>query len=93
MNANRLITRRRVSYLRLTCLKGRCWATWIGSGDRTLVEGQSLEIRNARRVCIQLLGSAEVDMDEERPAPADLGTEMVNRAPRVTPVSTARVHP
>ena len=60
----RLIWKRKVRYLRVTCSHGSCWITWQGSRDIILQAGECLEVRNARRLCVEFLQQGDGYLEE-----------------------------
>lgn len=65
--ANRIIFRKKVTSLMVTCVSGAAWITWRGSKDYVLEPGQSMEIRDARDVCLEILRGGDALLAERAP--------------------------
>lgn len=59
-----LLMKKAVRYLKVSCLSGACWITWQGSEDIILQAGESLEVRDVKRFCLEFLKEGEACLQE-----------------------------
>jgi hypothetical protein len=59
-----ILRRDRARDVRVACLSGACWITWVGGGDVVLEPGQSIDVRRARGLVIETLREGTVEIQE-----------------------------
>jgi hypothetical protein len=50
--------------VRVACLSGACWITWVGGGDVVLEPSQRIDIGRARGLVIETLRGGTVEIKE-----------------------------
>ncbi len=86
---NAPFTRKRVRSLSVACSEGACWITWQGSGDVVLRAGESIEVHEVRRFCLEVLGSGKV-MVKEAAARGASASRLVIETPAVNSAAPIR---
>ncbi len=85
--SNRIMYRKKVSSLMVTCVRGAAWITWKGSEDYVLEPGQSMEIRDVREFCLEILRGGDALLAER--APGDEPGSLTVEAPPARSSSAA----